>query len=195
MMWRNDLRDVTGKRLERTSTSLDLAGEFVERSGAAEGGVLVDVHDEDGQLDAAAHSYFFKDAEEVVFYGVLADVEATRDLAVALAGGDECGDVELAPSEVESGAGGDMEGGGLGEGVQNEPEFARADPDLSLVNGVDALEKVLDRFGAKEDAAGMGAEGVHDEVHIHFIEQNDNRASRNHALENGQGLEPSERAV
>ena len=110
-------------------------------------------------------------------------------MAVAFSGGDEGGDVEFAAGEVESGAGGDVEGSGLGEGVEDEPEFAGADPDLSVVNGVDALNEVLDGFGAEEDAASVGAEGVNDEVHIHFIKHDDDGAARDHALEDGQGLE------
>jgi len=63
------------------------------------------------------------------------------------------------------------------------------------VNGVDALDEVLDRLGAEEDAARVCAEGVHDEVHIHFVEKDDDGAARDHALEDGQGLEAGQRAV
>src|SRR6185312_4069119 len=64
---------------------------------------LVQVHDEYGKLHAAANPDFFKNPEKVVFHRMLADIQASSDLAIALPGCHQNCNVQLSLGKVQPG--------------------------------------------------------------------------------------------
>src|SRR6185312_1564327 len=80
-----------------------LSGELLHGHWALEWVGLVQVHNEYGKLDAAADPDFFEDPEKVVFHRMLADIQASSDLAIALPGRHQNCNVQLSLGKVQPG--------------------------------------------------------------------------------------------
>ena len=69
----------------------------------------MEIHHDDGKFDSATDADLFENAEEIVFNGMLADVEPPRYLAIALCCRNKAGDLVLSLGKAQARVGRSME--------------------------------------------------------------------------------------
>ena len=96
---------------------------------------------EDG-LHAVGDTEFVKDAEEVVFDGMLAELERGGELAIAESVGEEVKDLLFALAEERVAEDvGDFEGARKGERTQEKVKLRGVGPDLTIGDTADAFKE------------------------------------------------------
>src|SRR6185437_7238304 len=148
------------------------------------------------QLHAAGNAQLVEDAEQVILYRVLAEVELAGDLAVGEAFSDAGDHLLLALAEQAFALGiYDVERGDLAESLQHELELVIVGPDLSLVHAHDALAQHFEGLRAAENSARPGAEGVHHQVALGGIQQKDGASLGMRTAQLAQQLKSAQRPI
>ncbi len=99
---------------------------------------------------------------------MLAEAEFDRDLAIAQTIGDKSDYLFFARREQRTAIGiNDAQRGNLGKRIHDIAHLLAADPDLSLVNGLNALAQHAEGvLHEKENSLGSGAQGIQHEIAV-----------------------------